>query len=46
MLEQDKMERTAGREESERMDEPQGWCSPEFPSGCILDSDLEDRRAQ
>lgn len=22
-------------------DEPQGWCSPEFPSGCILDTDLE-----
>jgi hypothetical protein len=20
-------------------DEPQGWCSPEFPSGCILDTD-------
>lgn len=21
--------------------EPQGWCSPEFPSGCLLDTDFE-----
>lgn len=46
MLKQDNRKRTANSEESERMKEPQGWCSPEFPSGCILDSDLEDRRAE
>lgn len=46
MLKRDHWNRMADREESGWMDEPQGWCSPEFPSGCILDSDLEDRRAE
>lgn len=31
----------AEKDEGLVSDEPQGWCSPEFPSGCILDSDLE-----
>ena len=31
----------AENEEVVLPNEPQGWCSPEFPSGCILDTDFE-----
>ena len=37
----DKKNLEAEKERVVRSDEPQGWCSPEFPSGCILDTDLE-----
>ena len=29
------------RENSRLEDEAQGWCSPEFSSGCVLDTDLD-----
>ena len=29
------------RESSRLEEESQGWCSPEFSSGCILDTDFE-----
>ncbi|WP_411676204.1 hypothetical protein [Caproicibacter sp.] len=41
MKEKDMRNPETESEEIVSFDEPQGWCSPEFPSGCILDTDLE-----
>ena len=41
MLDRKDVEPEAEREVQKAEEEPQGWCSPEFPSGCILDTDLE-----